>query len=129
MRISSLTIALFLLCALALPSAARAHAILMESQPAAGAAVSPGTIALSLRFNSRIDAERSRVTLIGPRAAATDTKGGAEAILPIIAAGSGEIIVATTTLAPGFYLLRWQVLAVDGHITRGETRFSVSPPK
>jgi len=129
MRISSLTIALVLACALARPSVVQAHAILMESQPAANAAVAPGAIALSLRFNSRIDAERSRVTLIGPRAQASDTRAGAEAILPIIAAGSGEIIVATATLAPGFYLLRWQVLAVDGHITRGETRFSVTPGK
>ena len=120
---------LLLACALAFPGAAHAHAILLESHPAAGEQIAPGTLPLSLRFNSRIDAERSRVTLIGPRANSTDTKGGAEAILPIIAAGSGEVIVATTTLAPGFYLLRWQVLAVDGHITRGETRFSVSAPK
>jgi len=28
-------------------------------------------------------------------------------------------------LAPGKYTLRWQALAVDGHITRGEVPFTV----
>jgi methionine-rich copper-binding protein CopC len=34
---------------------------------------------------------------------------------------------ATLTVAPGAYVLRWQVLAVDGHITRGDVPFTVSP--
>jgi methionine-rich copper-binding protein CopC len=29
-------------------------------------------------------------------------------------------------LLPGEYRLRWQVLASDGHITRGEISFAVS---
>ncbi|MBV8200512.1 MAG: copper resistance protein CopC, partial [Acidobacteria bacterium] len=29
-------------------------------------------------------------------------------------------------IAPGAYKLRWQVLAADGHITRGEVPFRVS---
>jgi methionine-rich copper-binding protein CopC len=31
-------------------------------------------------------------------------------------------------LAPGDYRLRWQVLAYDGHITRGEIPFTVMHP-
>jgi methionine-rich copper-binding protein CopC len=31
----------------------------------------------------------------------------------------------TGELATGVYVLRWQVLAVDGHITRGDIPFSV----
>ena len=26
-------------------------------------------------------------------------------------------------LSPGFYVIRWQILAEDGHITRGEVTF------
>ena len=32
-------------------------------------------------------------------------------------------------LAPGAYLVRYKVLAVDGHITEGILRFSVLEPK
>ena len=33
------------------------------------------------------------------------------------------------TLQPGAQVLRWQVLAVDGHITRGEIRFTAGPAR
>jgi hypothetical protein len=33
----------------------------------------------------------------------------------------------TATLTPGPYVLRWQVLAIDGHITRGDVTFTVGP--
>jgi methionine-rich copper-binding protein CopC len=31
-------------------------------------------------------------------------------------------------LAPGQYRLRWQVLAIDGHLTRGDIPFTVKAP-
>jgi hypothetical protein len=31
-------------------------------------------------------------------------------------------------LTPGVYVLRWQVLAIDGHITRGDVPFTVMEP-
>jgi len=31
-------------------------------------------------------------------------------------------------LAPGAHVLRWQVLAIDGHITRGDVPFTVVAP-
>jgi methionine-rich copper-binding protein CopC len=30
-------------------------------------------------------------------------------------------------IQPGSYRLRWQVLALDGHITRGDIPFTVAP--
>jgi len=33
------------------------------------------------------------------------------------------------TLAPGVYVLRYRVLAVDGHITEGALRFTVGPAR
>jgi len=39
---------------------------------------------------------------------------------------AADILSATANdLKPGEYQLRWQVLAVDGHITRGEIPFTV----
>jgi methionine-rich copper-binding protein CopC len=104
---------------LALPAAASAHAILLDSQPAAGATVKPGKVALTLRYNSRIDATRSVVTLTGP--------DGAAHTLHIAAGTTPATLTTEVELAAGTYLLHWQVLAIDGHITRGELRFTAKP--
>jgi copper resistance protein C len=98
--------------------AAFAHAILIESQPASGASVPAGTVNMAFRYNSRIDRERSRLTLTKP--------DPTQVVLPIIPAGAPNMLECDTTLtAPGAYVVRWQVLAVDGHITRGDVPFTV----
>lgn len=114
------------LCAAALlavltarPLPAFAHAVLLESSPAAAATLRPGKIALVLRYNSRIDAARSRLTFGRP--------GGAQDILPITPGETPDTLRSAADLAPGVHVLRWQVLAIDGHITRGELRFTVAP--
>ncbi|MCW3474532.1 copper resistance CopC family protein [Limobrevibacterium gyesilva] len=106
--------------ALGLPAAARAHAILVESQPAIGGAVQAGPVAVSLRYNSRIDRARSRLTLNRP--------DKTQAVLPIGTDGPDDVLTTRAELSPGAYVLRWQVLAVDGHITRGDVPFTVAPP-
>lgn len=101
------------------PSLAQAHAILEESIPAAGASVSSGPLDLHLRYNSRIDRGRSRLILIRPDRT-KDT-------IPIAPDGPPDIINAHLQLSPGNYVIRWQVLAVDGHITRGDVPLTVKP--
>ncbi len=108
------------LLAFGLPATAHAHAILVESQPAVGGAVIAGANAIRLRFNSRIDHARSRLTLTRP--------DRSQSVLPTPPTDAPDILSAATDLAPGAYVLRWQVLAVDGHITRGEVPFTVTPP-
>jgi methionine-rich copper-binding protein CopC len=95
-----------------------AHAILEASEPAAGSTVPTGSFRLRLRFNSRVDRARSRLTLTGP--------GTTTANVPIDPDGPPEMLTATVTLAQGAYSIRWQVLALDGHITRGDVPFTVS---
>jgi methionine-rich copper-binding protein CopC len=100
---------------------AAAHAILVDSTPAPNAHVPAGAIAIDFRYNSRIDAPRSKLTLTAPDGSATR----------LASTGQGpDRLVATASLAPGAYTLRWQVLAVDGHITRGDVPFTVdkAPP-
>jgi methionine-rich copper-binding protein CopC len=110
-----------LLCGLAgLPLAgpARAHALVLTSQPApASRGRSPGAVAL--RFNSRIDHSRSRLTLHGP--------DNATRALTVAPAEDPALLEAPVpwALAPGDWRLRWQVLALDGHITRGDIFFTV----
>jgi hypothetical protein len=47
---------------------------------------------------------------------------------PIDPEGPPDLLTSTVTLVPGAYVLRWQVLAVDGHITRGDVPFTVTEP-
>jgi methionine-rich copper-binding protein CopC len=95
-----------------------AHAILLEARPGANAAVAGPDVTVQLRFNSRIDASRSRVTLVFP-----DQR---ERVLKLDPQASPATLASEVTgLARGAYKLRWQVLAADGHITRGEVPFEV----
>lgn len=103
-----------------LPQAAMAHAVLVASDPPIGATIRPGPAAITLRYNSRIDARRSQLTLSGP-------SGGTPAVLPIAPGPRQDVLATRASLVPGGYVLRWQVLAVDGHITRGDVPFTVRP--
>lgn len=99
-------------------SKAFAHAILVHSTPTDQAVVHSRNVNLTLEYNSRVDAARSTVTLTGP--AGTN--------LPLqkrSAAKPSELRAVANNLARGTYHIHWQVLASDGHITRGEIVFKV----
>ena len=100
---------------------AGAHAILLESTPSLKSVVSGPDVPIKLRFNVRIDAQRSRLTLIRP-------DGSWQALELIKQTAADTLAASANGLAAGDYRLRWQVLASDGHITRGEIPFSVAPP-
>ena len=96
---------------------AASHAILIESRPDPKRLV-PGPVRVVLRFNSRIDAGRSKLEL------RRDGRAEAVALLP----APPDSLAGSLTLEPGAYVLRWQVLAVDGHITRGDVPVVVVGP-
>ena len=99
---------------------AQAHAILVQSTPAIGGAIPAGQVSLQLRYNSRIDRARSRLTLTRP--------DQTQVVLPIDRTGPDDTLTTSISLTPGAYTLRWQVLAIDGHITRGDVPFTVTGP-
>ena len=105
------------LVAVLLPGIASAHAILTASTPAPGGTVAAGHRTLDFQYNSRIDHRRSRLTLTAP--------GGGHAVLPILPGSAANAMDAEADLVPGEYTLRWQALALDGHITRGDVPFTV----
>lgn len=108
------------LAALLMPALAWAHAILDHSEPPARAKVPAGRIPFRLYFNSRIDGDRSMLTLM---------QAGKERVrVPIDPQTSPQLLTATVEVPPGAYTLRWQVLAVDGHITRGDLPFTATAP-
>jgi copper resistance protein C len=113
-------VGLVALAPMALSRIAFAHAILEDSTPAAGASVPAGPLDLRFRYNSRIDRTRSRLTLTRP--------DHSRETIPIMPDPAPDIIRCHLDLTPGDYVVRWQVLAVDGHITRGEVQFVVKGP-
>jgi methionine-rich copper-binding protein CopC len=102
---------------LALSPSAWAHAILVDSTPAPLGHIPAGHLNLVFRYNSRIDAGRSKLTLKRP--------DGTSVRLAIAAAGTPDTLTASLDLAPGAYVASWQVLATDGHLTRGTVPFTV----
>jgi len=109
-----------------LPARADAHAIVMEAFPPIAGTLPAGDTDIRLRFNGRIDAGRSLLTLFAP--------DGGERRLPLtktegVKTESPDILAAHVTgLEPGSYHLHWQVLALDGHISRGDIPFRVTAP-
>ena len=108
---------MILLTLVAPGTGAAAHAILLESVPEVNAAVTGPMVDFSLRYNTRIDRQRSRLTLTRPDRSTE--------IVPIAESAAEDVLAGTARLGPGAYSLRWQVLAVDGHITRGDVAFTV----
>ena len=107
-----------LLVLLALGMVAEGHAILKSSSPSANSTVKGPDVPIILTFNVRIDAGRSKVQLLHPDNTQTD--------LVLEKQASPDTLTSKGTgLVPGNYKIRWQVLAPDGHITRGEVPFTV----
>jgi methionine-rich copper-binding protein CopC len=94
-----------------------AHAILENSQPGNGATIAAGDVSFQLTYNSRIDPTRSVLTLTQP--------DQSKAKLAIMEGSAPNVLASTQHLTAGSYVLHWQVLSVDGHITRGQISFIV----
>ena len=93
---------------------------LKTARPTPARRSQPESLICDFRYNSRIDQGRSRLTLIRP-----DNTKTTVAISP---GTPPDIIGARLDLPPGTYVVRWQVLAIDGHITRGDVPFTVMEP-
>jgi methionine-rich copper-binding protein CopC len=97
---------------------ALAHAVLVNSQPTVNGTVSGPNVAILLKYNSRVDMEHSSLTLLEP-------DGRVEKVVIEGEPEPGVLSAKLTGLVKGAYVLRWQVLATDGHITRGKVPFRV----
>jgi methionine-rich copper-binding protein CopC len=100
------------------PQLALAHAVLVDSTPKPNETVHGPSLHIDLKFNSRVDGARSTVQLAAP--------DGAVRTLEVSTQTSpNEIVTHAEDLRKGSYTLRWQALASDGHITRGQIPFQV----
>lgn len=95
-----------------------AHAVLLSAIPGVSQVMSGPDVPMTLRFNTRVDARRSTLVLVAP--------DGHQQSLHIVENSSPDKLVSEAKgLKAGAYVLLWQVLATDGHITRGEVHFQV----
>ena len=105
------------------PAVAAAHAIVLESVPVHDAVLDRAPERVFLRFNSRIERDFTRITLTGgdgrPVALPVRAAGGG------VAAGPDRVVAPLRPLPGGTYVLRYRVLAADGHVTEGALRFTV----
>jgi methionine-rich copper-binding protein CopC len=110
---------LLLAAVLLLAGQAWAHAIIVESTPKVNGVVTGPVLEIKLRFNVRIDAARSQLTLVLP--------DGTSRAVEFPQQPSPDSLSATVPkILPGTYQLHWQVLASDGHITQGDIPFTVA---
>src|ERR1700739_3605511 len=115
-------IAAAVLCAAALLSMAwlaEAHGVLKEPPPAENSVVKGPDLPIKLRYNVRVDSSRSKLQLLMPDNSTSDLAIGKQS-------APDPLDSKATGLKPGAYRIRWQVLAPDGHITRGEVPFTVA---
>ena len=110
---------------LAGPAPAPAHAIVLESSPARDAQLAAAPDRVVLRFNSKIEHGLSRATI--------EPAGGRPvALAPPSAAGErpapDRLVIPLRPLSPGTYVVRYRVLAADGHLTEGALRFTIRAP-
>jgi len=95
------------------------HAVLKETHPAANSKVAGPDVPIVLKYNVRIDGKLSKIQLLNPDNSTTDLKLEEQT-------APDTLNAKATGLKPGAYKIRWQVLAPDGHITRGEVPFTVT---
>jgi copper resistance protein C len=94
-----------------------AHAVLMRSLPSPNGTVKGPQVPIELSFNSKVDGKRSTL--------AAELPDHQTLKLAVQQSDSEKLVSKLEAAKPGAYLLRWQVLSVDGHITRGAISFQV----
>ena len=95
-----------------------AHAVLLSAQPGENSTVSGPDVAVLLKYNSRVDTQHSTLTLLAPDGKVEKVAIGGQPAPELLSA-------KLTGLVKGAYELRWQVLAIDGHVTRGKVIFQI----
>jgi methionine-rich copper-binding protein CopC len=102
------------------------HAVVVESSPAQGVTLQQFPEQLLLRFNVNIERAFTRATITGPDGRAIPLSIPAEK--QPAATITDRLVIPLPSLPPGSYLIRYKIMAVDGHMTEGALRFSVSKP-
>ena len=96
-----------------------AHAMLLTSDPAAGATLTAAPAQIVLNFSEALEGRFSSITLVD--AAGRTLQGELHVAGHTMALGVGRLL-------PGVFEVRWRALSVDSHVTQGAYRFTVAGP-
>lgn len=127
MRLATLGVsAVLALLALASPSPAAAHALLVSSDPAVGASLARAPTSVTITFTEKPDPKLSTIKVL-------DSNGDSVTSGPTAAVPGrpNELTVPLASLPPGVYTVAWRTLStVDGHLAAGSFAFGVgvAPP-
>jgi methionine-rich copper-binding protein CopC len=91
----------------------------LDSFPVVNQVMDRSATSFAIRFDGPIDHARSRLTLVTPL--------GVRALRARLNSRPNTLFSAVGALAPGNYQLQWEVMAMNGTISRGSIPFSVSP--
>ncbi|MBL7259545.1 copper resistance CopC family protein [Paractinoplanes lichenicola] len=112
-------VALAAVVAVLLPSSpAWAHAQLLSSAPAAGAALAASPAVVTLRFSEELNP--SFITIVLSDAAQQRVPAGA----PVVAAATATVAV-DSPVENGAYTVAYRVVSKDGHTVQGSYAFTV----
>jgi methionine-rich copper-binding protein CopC len=103
----------------AYPLVSYSHSALESSVPRAGALLSSAPEHLRLKFSEALEPALIKVQLSRNSAPEPMT------LMPTLSADGKEIDANLGPLAPGTYLVNWNVVARDGHRTKGTFSFTV----
>ncbi len=101
-------------------SGVHAHAMLEHAEPAPGSVAAHAPAQIDLAFDSALEHAFCAVRL-------EDTSGGVVEIGDIqhFPGEPNRLAVSVPALNAGTYLVRWSVVARDGHQTEGDYRFTL----
>jgi methionine-rich copper-binding protein CopC len=105
----------FLLLWAAVP---QAHTALTKSEPAAGKTVTAAPKQIQLWFNEKIDVALSKIELTGPSGKVDLTAAHAMGDKSLMAGVSGKVV-------EGVYTIAWQTAGDDGHVVKGNVKFTL----
>jgi copper transport protein len=106
------------------PGPAAAHALLIASDPGAGASLASAPAAVTLTFSEEPDPRLSQIRVLDSSGA--DVSSGEVAVVP---GEPSQLRAPLEPLKPGVYTVAWRtVSAVDGHLATGSFAFAVGTP-
>ena len=108
---------------LALPAAAGAHAVLLSSEPTAGAVLQTQPTEVLLRFNEPVEAAGGSIIVAAGDGSRVD-RGEVERL----DGGHSVRTALQGDLADGSYSVAWRVTSADAHVIQGSFVFSVGRP-
>ena len=108
---------------------AAGHPIVLGSSVIHDSVLSGSPEEVTLRFNSRIEPRLTRVTItkddgrpVPLPLSVTDVNRNSHGV-------PDRLVIPLRPLPRGTYVIRYKVLAADGHVTEGALRFTISPPE